>query len=295
MKNKLFVIGNGFDLHHNIPSKYSNFGEFCKFSDPKVYDLITNYLFVDGDFWNYFEDRLSTFDEDSVIDHASNFLVSYGAEDWRDRDHHAFEYEIEQIVDGLSIRMRSRFAEWIRALPISTPGHFSPVRCIDRSASYLTFNYTPTLQQVYGVPDANVLHIHGKASAPDEEIILGHGWERVDEDKLSTSIDEDTDIRVAGGYQLIDSYFARTFKPSELIVTRNRAWFDSLKGISEIFVLGHSLADVDAIYFHEIVKQVGISARWIVSYHGDDNEARQRISAFGVPETQAAFVPLSII
>jgi len=31
--NRLFVIGNGFDLHHGIPSRYSDFGEYIQSVD----------------------------------------------------------------------------------------------------------------------------------------------------------------------------------------------------------------------------------------------------------------------
>nr|WP_292620255.1 AbiH family protein [Mesorhizobium sp.] len=47
---------------------------------------------------------------------------------------------------------------------------------IDLGAKFLNFNYTPSLQDLYGVPDANILHIHGAARDPDAKLILGHGW-----------------------------------------------------------------------------------------------------------------------
>lgn len=222
MSDRLFVIGNGFDLHHGIPSRYSDFGRYVEGIDRKVSELIRDYLFVDKDFWNCFEERLATFDPDHVIDHAENFLVSYGAEDWSDADHHNFEYEIEHIVDGLSRTMRKHFADWIRGLPIPLPGTVPLVNCIERRAKFLNFNYTPTLQSLYGVDPGQVLHIHGSAVDPDSLIVLGHGWERQAHEMLVRQVDEETDTRIAGGYRLIDDYFAGTFKPTEKILPKTR-------------------------------------------------------------------------
>jgi len=47
---------------------------------------------------------------------------------------------------------------------------------IDPTAFFLTFNYTPSLQELYGVPDRRILHIHGEANLPDSDLILGHAW-----------------------------------------------------------------------------------------------------------------------
>lgn len=293
MGSKLFVIGNGFDLHHGIPSRFSDFGRSVAASDPDVVRLIDEYLFVDEDFWSCFEARLATFDADNVIDYAEQFLVSYGAEDWSDAFHHDFEYEIEQVVDGLSRRLHTRFAKWIRSLPIPDAGAVPLVQCVDPAARFLSFNYTPTLQRLYGVPDRNVLHIHGHSSDPDDGIVLGHGWERTAEDMLAREVNEDTDTRVAGGYRLIDEYFADTFKPTEHIVERYRAEFDSLGDVTEVIVLGHSLADVDAPYFREVIARTRASTTWTVSCYLEPSAEMERLEALGVPLHLARFAPLS--
>lgn len=292
MADRLFVIGNGFDLHHGIPSRYSDFGGYVDRVDQRVFGLIRDYLFVDRDFWNCFEERLATFDSDHVIDYAENFLVSYGAEDWSDAYHHGFEYEIEQIVDGLSRTMRKHFADWIRGLQIPLLGMVPLVNCIDRRAKFLNFNYTPTLQSFYGVPPGQVLHIHGSAVDPDSLIVLGHGWERQADELLSRQVDEDTDTRVAGGYRLIDYYFADTFKPTEKILAQNQAFFDGLGGVTDVFILGHSLADVDALYIAEIVNKVHATARWTISCYKTPEIERERFFGYGVNEALVRFASL---
>lgn len=292
MNQRLFIIGNGFDLHHGIPSRYSDFGRYVEQKDPTVHRLIREYLFVDKDFWNEFEDRLASFDSDAVIDYAENFLVSYGADDWSDADHHNFEYEIEQIVEGIATKLRKHFADWVRGLPIPVADTSPILRCVDQYALFLSFNYTPTLQSLYNVPEHNVLHIHGCSRNTNDEIVLGHGWEQQNEEMLSRHVDESTDTRVAGGYRLIDDYFAATFKPTIKTIERHKLFFASLRNVSEVWVLGHSLSEVDISYFDEVLAHINPSTSWTISHYNNLFEMQSRFSQLGVSDGNVRFADL---
>lgn len=291
---QLFIIGNGFDLHHKIPSSYRDFGYFIQKKYPDTFQLIEDYLAVDDDFWNYFEERLAGLDYDSIINHAENFLASYSADAWRDSYHHDFEYEIEQIVEGLSHDLRVRFVEWIKGLPIpETNNVASKVRCIVPDSLFLNFNYTPTLQKLYNIPDKNVLHIHGKSSDPISHVILGHGWRPTEADKLSRFVDEETDPRVSAGYRLIDRYFKNTFKPTNVLISKNRWFFEGLTNVSHVWVLGHSLADVDAAYIEEILKHISSLAKWTISYYGTSDSVSSNFAQFNVQPSNITFRPMA--
>jgi hypothetical protein len=71
MTSTLYIIGNGFDLYHGIPSAYKQFGTFVRDHSPDVYASIENYLATDDDFWSNFEARLADFDANALIEHAS--------------------------------------------------------------------------------------------------------------------------------------------------------------------------------------------------------------------------------
>ena len=79
LSQPLYIIGNGFDRHHNIPSNYSDFGHYLKTVDSETYREVENYFCVDDDFWWQFEEQLANFDADTTIEYASQFLMSYGA------------------------------------------------------------------------------------------------------------------------------------------------------------------------------------------------------------------------
>jgi hypothetical protein len=238
MTMKLYIIGNGFDIHHGIPSHYREFGKFLAAKDQETFDLVDRYFAVEDDFWFEFEDRLATFDADTLIEEASDFLASYATEDWSDAFHHDYEYEVGKVVKALSVTMKARFAEWISQLPIPEASAIEgKLIHLDPNATFLNFNYTPSLARLYSVPDANILHIHGSSKDLPENLVLGHGWSPQQKGSLNTGIDfEATDPRVMRGNEIIDQYFKTTFKPTDAVINRNQTFFRGLGLIEQIFV-----------------------------------------------------------
>ncbi|WP_277996003.1 MULTISPECIES: bacteriophage abortive infection AbiH family protein [Rhizobiaceae] len=287
-------MGNGFDLHHGIASKYSDFATYLEHVDQETFRIAEDYVVPDRDLWSVLEECLAQVDVDQIEDHAANFLMSYGADDWSDSGHHDYEYEMEQICSAISKDLRRNFADWVRQIEIQASPAF-PVRCIDPNASFLNFNYTPTLQRLYDVADNRVLHIHGSASDVAADIILGHGWDRRASDLRSRFTNEGTDVRVAGGFQLIDDLLAETFKPTKDILARNKTFFEGLKTVTEVFVLGHSLAPVDGMYFHAVLDQVHPDTQWTVSYYKDENATRSAAEDIGIAGSRLRLRPLNAL
>jgi hypothetical protein len=225
VSDTLYIIGNGFDRHHRIPSSFAHFAEYLKNHDRSTYGFVERYFYVDDEFWSDFEESLASFDSATLIEDASDFLKSYATEKWKEEYHHDYQFEIEQAVEAISVRLRSRFAEWVRQLRIPTPSEIADVRVpLDTSAVFLNFNYTPTLQRVYHVPDAHILHIQGKAAQPNDQLVLGHGWEpKANPESNRVAEDQEwADTRVIEGQQIIDKYFRDTFKPTARIIQNIR-------------------------------------------------------------------------
>ncbi|HBQ6149009.1 TPA: bacteriophage abortive infection AbiH family protein, partial [Klebsiella pneumoniae] len=208
-------------------------------------------------------------DYELILQNSEMFLVTYNTEDWSDAYHHDYQYEVDKITRMLSARLKEQFADWVKGINIADAYNSEQyIPPIPRESLYFSFNYTNTLQQIYAVPDAQIMHIHGNCSY-DEDLILGHSF-RV-EKSLNPYIGPDQDIRIAEAYDSIDKYFGNTFKPSEDIIKEENVFFSSLKNVDEVIVLGHSLAEVDGEYFSEINKSIQKSARWIVAlYKGEE-------------------------
>lgn len=291
----LYVIGNGFDLHHGIQSNYRDFGDYLKHVDDGTYRELERYFSVDDDFWWQFEAQLAQLDTDSLINDVEAFLPGYGAEDWSDSGHHDYEYEMDRVVTAISSTLRLRFSEWARQLVIPPASHVvSKLLPLRRDAHYLTFNYTDTLQRLYDVPDGRVVHIHGAAVRATDQLVLGHGWERRPEDSFNHNIDPETaDVRVMAGNSIIDRYFTNTFKPTARVIEAHLPFFQSLAGIRKVFVIGHSLSDVDLPYLRELRRHLGDGVQWQVSFHESSESAAAGAYRMGLDAGQVLFSELT--
>ena len=279
---KLYIIGNGFDLWHGIPSSYRQFKEFVGAHDPDLLKAVEDYLSADED-WSDLESALAEIDVGSIIDDLEHFMMSFGADDWSDSGHHDFQYEIGRIVEYLSTELRRQFGQWIRQLPVPTPTTASQrLQTIDPTAHFLTFNYTSTLLELYGVSDTHVLHIHGRANLPDDDLILGHAWNPQVRQSLNGGPDiEEIDTRLMEAHSILDRYFSNTFKPSVRLIREHRPFFEGLTDVKKVCVLGHSLSKVDEPYFHALLAIRGVvTARWQVACRSESdasaNSARLR-------------------
>lgn len=292
----LYIIGNGFDLHHDVQSSYAAFGRYLKEVDADTYDQLERYFSVDDDFWWQFEAQLAHLDTDSLLDDAAAYLPSYSADDWSEAGHYDYEYELHRVVTAISSTLHLRFSEWVSQLVIPPPTLLiSKLLPLRRDACYLTFNYTDTLQRVYGIRDESVNHIHGAAARANDQLVLGHGWERTAADSFNHGIDpESADVRVMGGNKIIDRYFTKTFKPTARVIETNQPYFRSLSGIKKIFILGHSLSAVDRPYLLELLRHLDCDGvQWQVSYHGSSENAKAGMDSLDVDANQVNFVPLT--
>jgi hypothetical protein len=286
--NRLYIIGNGFDIYHGIRSKYVDFKRFLYRRDRKLHDLVEQYIPVDGE-WSGLESALADIDIDSVTEYASEYLGSYAADGSWDDNWHDYQYEIGRIVEDLSVKFKSLFTEWVRQLSVPTRNTLTvcPLN-ISPADKFLTFNYTSTLSDIYGVPSANVLHIHGEAKT-GQDLVLGHAWRPVD--RMVPKYDpyfefDSSDVRVTEGEEVLNRFFIRTFKDTRKVIADSISFFSGLLDLHQIVVLGHSMSEVDADYYREIAKVVNVhKVKWVVTFHGEDERARHAnaLKILGIP------------
>lgn len=282
----LYVIGNGFDLHHGMKTAYQSFREFVKLKSPGVHRKVDRFLDV-NEYWSDLEDALATLDLNDVVDDAGQFLTSYGSDEWSDSGHHDYQYELEETIASLSTRLLALFEEWVRGVEVPSRAKVQSIMTrLDPDARYLSFNYTNTLEVIYGISPMHILHIHGCVTEPDCKLILGHAWEP--EEATPGWLDhdsEDMDVRVREGNEILKPYFLDTFKPSAKIIERHQAWFQELEDVSEVRVLGHSLSDVDRLYFVELCNNIQIEkVVWQVSCRDEPEPKKEAfLMGLGVP------------
>jgi hypothetical protein len=283
---KLYIIGNGFDLWHGMPTTLSEFKEFVEVHDSDLLKAVQDYLPTDDD-WSDLELALADIDVDGIVQDNEHFMTPYGADDWSDSGHHDFQYEVSRVVKILSNDLKCRLGQWIRKVPVPTlamaQGH---LHSIDPTSLFLTFNYTSTLEQLFFIPDRHILHIHGRAEFPDSDLVLGHAWNPLERRSLNKRPDiENIDTRLMEANSILDKYFSATFKHSDRLLQQHHPFFERLTDLEEICVLGHSLSTVDELYFRSLlaIKAVA-SARWQVACRSDSDFQTMpaRLSQLGV-------------
>jgi hypothetical protein len=302
-KRILYIIGNGFDIYHGIQSRYSDFGAYVQRQAPDLYSVIEQY-FDSVNFWSDLEQELASFDVDALMDDASEFLVSYAADDWSDAYHHDYQYEINEVVHKVSVTLKAKFANWLYQLNIPDPFNArGKLNYLNPDAHYLSFNYTNTLNSVYSIPNSNVLFIHGQSTHEDSDLILGHAWSPSERMPLHRPYDTEEDyqehqdyyeedVRIMQGNQIIDNYFRQTYKPTREIIKQHQSFFNGLQDIETVYVLGHSMSEVDMEYFKEIVQNLDDrTVRWKVSYYGDSELGRHKgtMEILGISEKLVEF------
>jgi len=176
--------------------------------------------------------------------------------------------------------VRSGFEEWIASLKIS---EVKKRYNLDRSALYLTFNYTDVLEKIYNIPVLNILHIHNKVG---EELIFGHG-KNLDEfnvekalygdENAFLSYDEDGNVESnAVGHEqfaenAVRAFYEKMRKPTDQILENQTSFFSRLSNIEEVVVIGHSYNDIDLPYFIKIAQSTNNNIKWTLSYFYDND------------------------
>jgi hypothetical protein len=295
---KLFIFGNGFDIGHGIPCKYSNFQEYLNDNREDILEVMEKFYYTDEDseLWSDFETSLERdINYDSLSEIISENSTNFGSDDFRDGDWYDAQVYIEEECDELLEMVRSGFEEWIASLEIS---EVKKKYDLDRSALYLTFNYTCVLEKTYNVPISNILHIHNKVG---EELIFGHG-KNVDEFNVEKALygdeyanlcyDEDGNVEsnAVGHEQFAENavctFYEKMRKPTDQILNNQTDFFSRLTNIEEIVVIGHSYNDIDLPYFTKIAKSTSNNTRWTLSYfsENDKNSAKKIMDSLGIEQ-----------
>lgn len=288
--SRLFIIGNGFDMAHGIPTKYSDFRDYLHKTYPNASeedafvpectighhgeavfddDQVVGYLLmllsrnIEKD-WKDFEASLGRLDFDDDYDMLPEVFDRDGD---RNLWHEAYNNEdlTSQLVECVPMIL-DLFSEWVATIDIS---HKCPKKqfsnLIDTSEDlFLTFNYTPTLEYLYGVQ--NVCHIHGIAGG---KVVVGHGeGPRYTEDHMSPYI---------GSEDGIESIQDALRKDTDRAIEENWAFFQGLSsGLSAIYSFGFSFSKVDRPYLQEICRIVDTSS--VTWFFNDYNSADERKS-----------------
>lgn len=295
----LYIIGNGFDKHHGMPTAFTEFYKWMY--DNGYFDAISQineiYGVANYEWWQDFENSLGEMDMyDYAMEQVRENYPDFGSDEFREADRYRAEYQAELDMAQMVKAMKSRFTEWINTM--QAPDSTQKLPIPKKDAFFITFNYTPTLESLYAVPHDQILHIHGSVFEKGEYII-GHGktYEMLQQDlesqeptppsdaspeemqdfceRYSDSIYEDTKEAVL-------TSIADLRKPVDEIIGRNRGVFEKLKEVEKVYVYGLSFSDIDMKYIAEIIRNHNAASniQWEISYFSNvDKERAKKFAA----------------
>ena len=253
MKNRLFVIGNGFDLAHNLPTAFDpDFKNIANKIEPAYFWDI--YQSRKDEIWSDFENLLGCPDFNNLEQIFDGFEPDYLAESESARDDIIFQ----SMVNGHLQDVLREFAENAERSLTFKKRKIDFEQLLDLDAYYISFNYTHVLEKLYNIPTYNVLHIHGEVG--NDNLILGYPEGNFTPEKyrydatlrghyVETTIQEYIsnidDIYVRKAYEhLYDKCKSFSKKPR---ISCLEFFLENVE-INEIIVYGHSCA-IDFEYF----------------------------------------------
>ncbi|MDE3303806.1 AbiH family protein [Lacticaseibacillus paracasei] len=288
MDDTLFVLGNGFDIHSCLPTRFCQFRKFvCERADinpgrvyndmdklfpesmnfqqdPKgglngPYMKIWIYLLdsaskecsaYDPDkYWADFEEDLGGLPYEDVLDQPEIQFDSEGDEDPFQTGEASQSMEQYISVNMLTKELR----EWIENVEETSPEIDKNLaeRFKGHNNMFLSFNYTNTLEKWYGIDYTQVTHIHGfvdNETQVPDTIIFGHK-------------DNDSYNMPAPSEEYMSDIDQETLKPVLDIISKHEYFYKNImaSNLKSLFFYGFSFSEVDSPYIEKILKSITTS------------------------------------
>ena len=266
---KIYIIGNGFDIAHDLNTRYSDYYEYIRIHIPyhDEWKLILDYYPRNYEFWSNAEENVCHINEALFLS-LKQISHSGWLDDLYRYVHDSFEKFIISAVSELSSKKR--------------------IFTIDRNAFFLNFNYTPTLEELYGVPDDHIIHLHGGMrnlamrhfyKLNDDELVLGHSTDPSDYTFYSNNeIGHDTEY---------GKFIMKTTKNTDVIIKKHDlrgifSRFQLANAVDEVVCFGFSCAPADQAYLRLILqffspKQVKYKFYFHVKNETSEESARKEL------------------
>jgi len=298
---KLYVIGNGFDLHHKLHTEYSDYKSFLKEKHPSVYhdsDSFSHYSIHDQ-LYPILQKLNTTFAYDCSRFSKREFEEYYGIEEcsiWTDvessldidyfetmeefvSDHypdmssdsdsrwHNMGFAADDSTSFIDDFINSCFIEWLKSIDID---NVKPDLSLDLDSKFISFNYTLVLENIYMIPNERVFHIHGSLNNADEHgnYDIQFGSPDIDVEYANKKLiekygsDEYFEVTLSFAMNPIMSFLEKALKDIKLNYAPLEEFVSDVDA-DEIHVLGHSFMGVDLPYYEDILIPKYRDSKWI--------------------------------
>ena len=259
---RLYVIGNGFDVHHGIESKYSDFKEWIEENGyTRLVGLMDTFFSNECDFWADIENALGDYREKEITDfcepeNSDDFKYDHPGQ-WQAGIEDSIPYVFGEVMNDF----KDVFIEWVNSIDIS---EIEVDLKLPSSSKFLSFNYTETLENNYYIPEKNVLHIHGNRLKKGDELVIGHGNHR---DINAPYGDDEILYPYQNAYSEVIEIMNHWVKATDSIIFQNRLFFQSLHNCKAVYIMGLSYSDIDMPYLRQVLVSVNPDCLWLFYYY----------------------------
>jgi len=274
--NNLLIIGNGFDLAHNMKTSYNHFIEYLveeqfisnKFESAFTLgggieniqelrnEIMNGNAFISENFKNKFiRDLIWEFSLKYWCDIENKYFELLNTTDERTyffKDPKTLNSEFEILKNYLVEYLKEQVKD-IKAIEI----YKKMFALVDsKETIILNFNYTDTLKKLYSneIKESQVIHIHGELSNPKNPIIFGYA-----------ANDEESRELIEKG----DNEYMRNIKKHLYKQTENEKlltyYLEGTKSIN-VSILGHSCGLSDKLILNQILNHENIKSINIFYY-----------------------------
>ena len=294
--SSLFIIGNGFDIAHGIPTSYTEFRKWLIDRYPDALSFRETTMTLDeygelpidevaaetlvyamdnatGEEWQDFEDALGRINFYKKLPGPTD--EEHNEDDPKHNEKMGryllrIDMLSNAIIKSAEEYWPSFFSDWIKSIEERIEHNDFCARhnlialFSDSNNKYMTFNYTKTLQILYGVHV--VKHIHNRVG---QKLIFGHGNCHA---KYNEPFFDEGRAPVSSSF--FDDFILAFQKDTSKQLRKYNDFFKRLDtSIDKIYSYGFSYSKVDNPYIKEVISRVSPNAIWyFTSYEAKNKE-----------------------
>lgn len=282
MKRNLVIVGNGFDLHHNMKTRYTDYRNYLINSGKK--DIVDCFeLSLEGDYsrklinhlWSKLEEVIA------VLPYEQAYIHLWVHDDKESELYKCgFQNEVENMTSYWP-GIKDNLAPWIATVKYTDVCE-NLKKIINSESNFISFNYTNTLEFLYDISKDDICYIHGDYSNVDE-LILGH---RNNSYYPEWDDNNEEDVRLINAGKYMEQFRKETYKPIETICESHSTFnhFLSEYRYLDIYMMGLSYNDIDKVYIEEIRKAQDAVWHFVCYSEEDFNRVFDYAKDIGVPE-----------
>lgn len=296
---KLIICGNGFDLNHRLQTGYKCYRCYLQDVAPDVLrkfeELPWGHKQVGENKWRDIEKSLEL-DVDDLLSTVAQYEINVPPENVCE-----CKTDMDDRLRFIHLFTGELFYQWLSDVDTSKARAKSELSKCFEDALFVNFNYTNTLECVYGVAPEKILHIHGaladvnvqncfgqdilprfstieEAECYDKPLlesdkwnsniirnIIQFGapreWEQISRKLNDAFRDQERDI-----YEELSEVLPKTIKT----LSKNLPSLQSFllgKTIDEIIIMGHSLNGPDDFYYEKCLIPLYKDKKWTFYWH----------------------------